>query len=67
MTCRSWRPEALAEAGLSANVYESISLSQPGRCEATAYMAEKNDGIAGPVAVPDDGTVRAGASLDYVD
>jgi hypothetical protein len=31
------------------------------------YPADKNDGISGPVSVPDDGTVKAGAPLAYVD
>lgn len=33
----------------------------------TAYKADKKDGIPGPVAVHDDGTVQAGAVLAYVD
>jgi hypothetical protein len=39
----------------------------PGSGQTTAHQADKNDGIPGPVAVPDDGTVRAGAALAYVD
>jgi hypothetical protein len=35
--------------------------------QTTAYPAEKRDGIMGPVAVPDDGTVQAGAPLSYTD
>ena len=35
--------------------------------QTTAYTANKNDGIAAAVAVPDDGTVQAGASLSYSD
>jgi len=39
----------------------------PATGQTTAYKADKNDGIAGPVDVPDDGTVRAGAPLSYTD
>jgi hypothetical protein len=39
----------------------------PASGQTTAYTADKNDGIAGPVAVPDDGTVQAGATLSYTD
>ncbi len=39
----------------------------PASGQTTAYQADKNDGIAGEVAVPDDGTVQAGAPLSYTD
>lgn len=39
----------------------------PATGQTTAYTADKNDGIAGSVAVPDDGTVQAGARLSYTD
>ncbi len=39
----------------------------PATGQTTKFTADKNDGIAGPVAVPDDGTVRAGAPLSYVE
>ncbi|HXU33403.1 MAG TPA: DUF1566 domain-containing protein [Thermoanaerobaculia bacterium] len=39
----------------------------PASGQTTAYKADKNDGIAGAVAVPDDGTVRAGSPLSYTD
>jgi len=39
----------------------------PATGQTTAYQADKNDGIAGPVDVPDDGTVQAGAPLSYTD
>jgi hypothetical protein len=39
----------------------------PATGQTTAYQADKNDGVAGPVAVPDDGTVQAGATLSYTD
>lgn len=32
-----------------------------------AYPADKNDGISGPVSVPDDGTLEMGPSLKYQD
>jgi hypothetical protein len=39
----------------------------PATGQTTAYTANKNDGIAGAVAVPDDGTIQAGAPLSYTD
>ncbi len=39
----------------------------PATGQTTAYAANKNDGISGVVAVPDDGTLQAGATLAYVD
>lgn len=39
----------------------------PASGQTTAYAANKNDGIPGPVAVPDDGAVEAGATLAYAD
>jgi uncharacterized protein DUF1566 len=39
----------------------------PASGQTTAYQADKNDGIPGPVDVPDDGTVEAGATLNYRD
>ena len=39
----------------------------PASGQTTAYTANKNDGIAGEVAVPDDGTLEAGATLSYTD
>jgi len=39
----------------------------PATGQTTASQADKNDGIAGPVDVPDDGTVQAGAPLTYTD
>ncbi len=39
----------------------------PASGQTTAYQADKNDGIPGPVDVPDDGTVEAGATLSYRD
>ncbi|MBI3249078.1 MAG: DUF1566 domain-containing protein [Deltaproteobacteria bacterium] len=39
----------------------------PASGQTTAYTADKNDGIVGAVAVPDDGTVQAGATLSYTD
>jgi hypothetical protein len=37
----------------------------PATGQTTAYPADKNDGISGPVAVPDDGTLQRGATLRY--
>lgn len=39
----------------------------PATGQTTAYSANKNDGIPGAVAVPDDGTVQAGAPLSFTD
>ena len=39
----------------------------PATGQTTAYTANKNDGIPGAVAVPDDGTVQAGAPLSFTD
>src|SRR5215208_5675766 len=39
----------------------------PATGQTTAYTANKNDNLAAAVAVPDDGTVQAGASLSYTD
>ena len=39
----------------------------PATGQKEGYPADQNDGIAGPVSVPDDGTVEAGAPLAYVD
>jgi hypothetical protein len=33
--------------------------------QTTAYEADKNDGIVGPVEVPDDGTLQRGDALKY--
>lgn len=35
--------------------------------QTTPYDADKNDGVVGPVAVGDDGTLLRGAALAYVD
>ena len=39
----------------------------PASGQTTTFTAEKKDGIPGPVAVPDDGTLQAGATLSYTD
>ncbi len=39
----------------------------PATGQLTAYTSDKNDGIVAPVAVPDDGTLRVGATLRYAD
>ena len=53
-------------ADLAAYLSESNSLF-PASGQTTAYQADKDDGIVGEVAVPDDGTVQAGALLSYTD
>ena len=57
-----------------AGIAFALTASHPPSCrqfpatgQTTAYGADKNDGISGPVAVPDDGTVQAGAPLSYLD
>ena len=39
----------------------------PATGQTTSYLANKNDGISGAVAVPDDGAVRAGAPMSFHD
>jgi hypothetical protein len=39
----------------------------PATGQTTAYTAIRNNGVPSSVAVPDDGTVRAGAALAYTD
>jgi hypothetical protein len=39
----------------------------PATGQTAAHQADKNDGIVGAVVVPDDGTVQAGATLNYTD
>jgi hypothetical protein len=39
----------------------------PATGQTTVFEADKNDGILGTVAVPDDGTVEAGATLSYTE
>ncbi len=39
------------------------SLKETG--QTTPFTADKNDGIVGAVAVPDDGTLQRGASIKY--
>jgi hypothetical protein len=65
--------EALVDTCV-ADLADALSGSPPAPCaqfpatgQTTAYTADKNDGIVGPVAVPDDGTVQAGATLNYQD
>lgn len=39
----------------------------PATGQTTAFNADKNDGVVGGVAVPDDGTLTRGATLAFVD
>jgi Protein of unknown function (DUF1566) len=43
------------------------ALGFPASGQTTAFPADRNDGIPGPVAVPDDGTLEAGVDLLYID
>src|SRR2546425_3168866 len=45
----------------------ALALHFPATGQTTAYPADKNDGILGPVPVPNDGTLRWGAPLRYKD
>jgi hypothetical protein len=45
----------------------AAALDLPATGQTTAYTANKKDNISTAVAVPDDGTVRAGAALSYTD
>jgi uncharacterized protein DUF1566 len=46
---------------------QANAVAFPASGQTTTFTAEKNDGLTGPVAVPDDGVVQAGASLSYTD
>ena len=60
--------ECSPTTGAHAASVDPQSCSQfPASGQTIAYPADKNDGIAGEVAVPDDGTVQAGATLNYTD
>lgn len=54
-------------SGCGFDTSECPSPRLPASGQTVAVMADKNDGIAGAVAVPDDGAVQAGKSLAYVD
>jgi hypothetical protein len=56
-----------ASAALAAQDKKCKKGDFPATGQTTPYMSDKNDGIVGPVAVPDDGTVQAGATLSYTD
>lgn len=43
------------------------ALGFPASGQTTAFLADKNDGIPGPVTVLDDGTLEAGVDLLYID
>jgi hypothetical protein len=43
------------------------ALDLPVTGQTLAYAADKKDGITGAVAVPDDGTIQAGAPFSYTD
>ncbi|HKV11578.1 MAG TPA: DUF1566 domain-containing protein [Thermoanaerobaculia bacterium] len=55
-----WRVRAVRSGGSGPQAF-------PATGQTTAYTANKNDGIAGAVSVPDDGTIRAGAALSFTD
>jgi Protein of unknown function (DUF1566) len=63
----------LAPAGaVSMLLVGALVLATPARAgqlpatgQTTAYQADKNDGISGPVDIPDDGTLQRGALLSY--
>ncbi len=46
---------------------EADAVAFPASGQTTAFPADRNDGVTGAVAVPDDGTMRAGADLGYTD
>jgi hypothetical protein len=53
------------ESGVATPAQPCAALPASG--QAASVPADKNDGIPGPVAVPDDGALRAGAPLSYTD
>jgi hypothetical protein len=46
-------------------VTPALAVNFPATGQKTPYQADKNDGIVGPVDVPDDGTLERGATLHY--
>jgi len=68
--CNTDRGQLQADLATCTNdlaVCEADAVSFPASGQTTAFTSEKNDGFTGPVAVPDDGVVQAGASLSYTD
>lgn len=57
----------LLTIGLQTYTAEAACGRFPASGQTTAFTADKNDGIPGAVAVPDDGTVEAGITLKYKD
>jgi hypothetical protein len=56
-----------ALADLGPGMTQGCISELPATGQTRAYHADKNDGVPGPVSVADDGTIRAGAALNYVD
>jgi hypothetical protein len=56
-----------ALAGLGPGMTQGCISELPATGQTTAATADKNDGIPGPVAVLDDGTIQAGSPLAYAD
>ncbi len=54
-------------AALRVRAVRGGSPTFPATGQTTSYTADKADGIPGPVAVPDDGSLRAGAALSFTD
>ncbi len=68
--CNTDRGQLQADLATCANdlaVCEADAVAFPASGQTTAFTSEKNDGITGPVAVPDDGVMQAGVSLSYTD
>jgi hypothetical protein len=68
--CNTDRGQLQSDLAVCTNnlaVCEADAVAFPASGQTTAFTSEKNDGVTGPVAVPDDGVVQAGASLSYTD
>lgn len=57
----------IVPAALGLSAAPARALDFPATGQTTSYAANKNDGIAAAVAVPDDGAVQAGGTLSFTD
>jgi len=56
---------AVMLAGTLVSASSALAGGLPGTGQTAAYQADKNDGIPGPVDVPDDGTLQRGPTPKY--